>query len=277
MRHHSVLAHGLAVEAIRDRAPSDVKVGFAENLAVAVPAIDTPDAVRAAEAATRALDAPFMTVMLEGRYPDAYLDAAGADAPTFTDDELATISAPTDFVGINLYRPEVYVLPSDDPPGYRTIPLNASHPRMQSSWHLFGPEVMYWAPRFVRSLWKPSSIYITENGCGALDTVAPDGHVYDSDRVMFLRAYLHELQRATAENVPVDGYFLDRPGQLRVGRRLWHSVRHHLRGLRHPAAYPEAERRMVPRGSPPKRRSVDGSNRRQVHHDLEDVWNMSRR
>lgn len=208
VRHHSVLAHGLAVEAIRDRAPSDVKVGFAENMGVAVPAIDTPDAVRAAEAATRALNAPFMTVMLEGRYPDAYLEAAGADAPTFTDDELAMISAPTDFVGINLYRPEVYVLPSDDPPGYRTIPLNASHPRMQSSWHLFGPEVMYWAPRFVRSLWNPSSIYITENGCGALDTVAPDGHVYDSDRVMFLRAYLHELQRATAEGVPVDGYFL---------------------------------------------------------------------
>ena len=208
VRHHSVLAHGLAVEAIRDRAPGDVKVGFAENLAVAVPAIDTPDAVQAAEAATRALNAPFMTVMLEGRYPDAYLEAAGADAPTFTDDELATISAATDFVGINLYRPESYVLPSDDPPGYRTVPLNASHPKMQSSWHLFGPEVMYWAPRFVRSLWSPSSIYITENGCGTLDTVAPGGHVYDSDRVMFLRAYLHELQRATAEGVPVDGYFL---------------------------------------------------------------------
>ena len=38
--------------------------------------------------------------------------------------------------------------------------------------------------------------------------MADDGKVYDSDRVMFLRAYLGQLQRATAEGVPVDGYFL---------------------------------------------------------------------
>jgi beta-glucosidase len=38
--------------------------------------------------------------------------------------------------------------------------------------------------------------------------VADDGKVYDSDRVMFLRAFLTQLQRATSEGVPVDGYFL---------------------------------------------------------------------
>ena len=40
------------------------------------------------------------------------------------------------------------------------------------------------------------------------DVVAKDGRVYDSDRVMFLRACLGQLQRATSEGVPVDGYFL---------------------------------------------------------------------
>jgi len=36
----------------------------------------------------------------------------------------------------------------------------------------------------------------------------PDGFkIYDSDRVMFLRACLAQLQRATAEGVPVHGYF----------------------------------------------------------------------
>ena len=37
--------------------------------------------------------------------------------------------------------------------------------------------------------------------------MAPDGRVYDTDRVMFLRGFLHQLQRATAEGVPVKGYF----------------------------------------------------------------------
>jgi len=78
---------------------------------------------------------------------------------------------------------------------------------MKSAWHVLDPEVMYWAPRQMRSIWGAESIFITENGCAASDVVADDGWVYDSDRVMFLRACLGQLQRATAEGVPVDGYF----------------------------------------------------------------------
>jgi beta-glucosidase len=78
---------------------------------------------------------------------------------------------------------------------------------MLSAWHVFDPEVLYWAPRLVHSIWGARSIYITENGCAASDVVSEDGRVDDSDRVMFLRAYLAQLQRATAEGVPVDGYF----------------------------------------------------------------------
>jgi beta-glucosidase len=207
VRHHAVLGHGLAVQAIRARGPAGTKVGFAENIRVAVPVIDTPEYVTAAEAATRERNAGFMTVMLEGRYTDAYLEAAGADAPKFTEEELRTIASPLDFVGINVYKPFVYVAPGDEPPGYHTVPISASHPKMQSSWHVFDPVALYWAPRQVQSLWGARSIFITENGCGAADAVADDGKVYDSDRVMFLRAYLTQLQRAISEGVPVDGYF----------------------------------------------------------------------
>jgi beta-glucosidase len=160
----------------------------------------------AVEKATRDRNAGFMTVMLEGRYTDAYLAEAGGDSPKFTDDELKTIASPLDFVGINVYKPGWYVEPSDEPPGYHDIPLNASHPKMQSTWHVLDPEVMYWAPKQMESIWDAKSIFITENGCGAADAVAEDGRVYDSDRVMFLRACLGQLQRATSEGVPVDGY-----------------------------------------------------------------------
>jgi beta-glucosidase len=46
-----------------------------------------------------------------------------------------------------VYRPNVYVAPSGQPPGYRMIPISASHPKMASAWHVFDPAVMYWAPR----------------------------------------------------------------------------------------------------------------------------------
>ena len=114
VRHHAVLAHGLAVGAIRARARAGTKVGPADNVTVAVPVIDTPEYVEAAEIATRELNAEFLTVLLEGKYTDAYLAGAGSDVPRFTDDELETIASPVDFVGINVYRPGVYVAPSDE-------------------------------------------------------------------------------------------------------------------------------------------------------------------
>jgi beta-glucosidase len=59
----------------------------------------------------------------------------------------------------------------------------------------------------VQSLWKAKEIFITENGCATDDMPADDGRVYDTDRVMYLRACLTQLQRATGDGVPVQGYF----------------------------------------------------------------------
>jgi beta-glucosidase len=50
-----------------------------------------------------------------------------------------------------------------------------------------------------------SPIYITENGCAASDDVAEDGHVYDSDRLMYLRNAMMWNPRATSEGIPLKG------------------------------------------------------------------------
>jgi beta-glucosidase len=207
VRHHAVVGHGLAVQAIRANAKPGTKVGLADNVTAVVPVIETPDTIAAAERAMRELNAAYLTVILEGHYTDAYLASAKADAPKFTAEELRTISSPLDFVGINVYTP-VYVRAVGAAPGYEVVPFSKSHPRMASSWQAFGPEALYWAPRLVQKLWNAKEIYITENGCGTADTVAADGVVYDTDRVMFLRSYLSMLQRAIADGVPVRGYFL---------------------------------------------------------------------
>ena len=78
---------------------------------------------------------------------------------------------------------------------------------MTARWHTFDPVALYWAPKLVHSLWGAKEIHITENGCATDDELTADGRVYDTDRIMFLRAYLTQLQRATAEGVPVKGYF----------------------------------------------------------------------
>jgi beta-glucosidase len=51
-------------------------------------------------------------------------------------------------------------------------------------------------------------MYVIENGASSADHLTSDGAVYDTDRIMFLRSYLSELQRAVSDGVPIRGYFL---------------------------------------------------------------------
>ena len=98
--------------------------------------------------------------------------------------------------------------PDAGPSGFAVVPPPASFPHMASPWLSVGPEALYWGPRHVARLWNVREIYITENGCSSSDVPAADGKVYDTDRVMFLRNYLSQLQRAVSDGVPVKGYFL---------------------------------------------------------------------
>ena len=208
VRHNVALAHGLSVQAIRAHGRAGTKVGPAENIAACLPAIDTPENVRAAEIATRELNAGFLNVIIEGRYTDRFLAYAGANAPKFTEDELKIIGSPNDFIGLNIYAPQCYVVASDSVPGFSVLPFPASFPHMESDWLRIGPETAYWVPRLAAKVWNLDTIYISENGASSADQVRADGKVYDLDRIMYLRNYLMQLQRAVAEGVPVRGYFL---------------------------------------------------------------------
>ncbi|MDB5615893.1 GH1 family beta-glucosidase [Tardiphaga sp.] len=207
IRHHVALGHGLAVQAIRAQGRTGTKVGLAENVVSCVPAIETAENIRASEIATREMNAGYLTAILEGKYTDAFLAYAGKNAPRFTAEELKIISSPIDFVGLNIYMPQHYVSASDHPNGFSLLPFPTSFPHMASDWLRIGPEAMYWAPRNVAKVWDVKQIYISENGTSAADKVLADGRIIDLDRIMYLRNYLTQLQRATSEGVPVAGYF----------------------------------------------------------------------
>jgi beta-glucosidase len=207
LNHYVVLAHGMSVQAIRAHAKPGTKVGIADNVQATTPVIETPEHIEAARKAMREQNASFLTVVEEGRYTDLYLAGLGANAPKFSAEEMAIIKSPMDFVGINIYQP-TYVRADESAKGYAVIDPPVSYPHMYSSWLYVGPEAIYWAPKFVAEIWKIKELYITENGASSADVIAPDGHVYDSDRVMYLRNYLTQLHRAVAEGVPIKGYFL---------------------------------------------------------------------
>lgn len=207
LNHNVVLAHGMSVQAIRAHAKPGTKVGIADNVEAATPIIESPEHIEAARRAMREENAMYLTVLQEGRYTDLYLKRLGANAPKFTAEEMEVIKSPLDFVGLNIYQP-TYVRADDSESGYAVINPSSSFPHMYSPWLYVGPEVLYWAPKLVTGIWKIKEIYITENGASSSDQLTPDGHVYDSDRVMYLRNYLSQLHRAVDEGLPVKGYFL---------------------------------------------------------------------
>ena len=166
----------------------------------------------------RELNAGYMTAMLEGKYTDRFLAEAGADAPEFTDEDMQAIGSPVDIVGTNIYMAHHIVRASEGEPGFELIPYQPTHPNSPYPGVplaiKFTPEAMYWGTRLLVDLWDVDEIYITETGGPFAHEpdagdVQPDldGVENDSDRVVWLRAYLAELQRATAEGVPVRGYF----------------------------------------------------------------------
>jgi beta-glucosidase len=205
--HHAVLGHGLSVQAIRAATPAGTQIGLADNAIATVPAIENAETIAAARKAMREENAAFLTVIMEGRYTAAYLERLGKDAPRFTPEQMKTIATPVDFVGLNVYE-GTYVRADDSPLGYATVLPPASFPTMYSPWLRIVPEAIYWSPRHTTDLWGVKALYITENGTSSRDVVSSDGHVYDTDRVMFLRNYFTQMQRATSDGIPLKGYFL---------------------------------------------------------------------
>jgi len=207
VRHNGLLAHGHAVAAIRSNAKQKVKVGLAENSGVCVPVMETEGDIEACRKAMREVNAHFLTTILEGKYPDCYLQTEAENAPEYTDDEMKLIGAPLDFVGLNMYAPNYYRA-ADNDSGYEAVPHPISYPRMNMPWLFIGPQITYWGPRHLKEIWGVDEVYITENGCACEDRLTQEGEVYDTDRVLYLRNHFISAHRAVDEGWPLKGYFV---------------------------------------------------------------------
>jgi len=204
--HHALLCHGHAVQAVRKFGGPGAKVGLTDNADGCVPVTETPADIAAARAWFTARNLHILDPIYRGKYSDEYLQREGADAPKFEAWDLDFISAPTDFLGLNVYS-GCYVRAAATA-AYEELPLPAHYPRADSKWLNLMPQVIYWITRFAHELYGPPAIYITENGCGYDDEPVVKGEVLDLHRRDFLRGYLRELLRAIHDGVPIKGYFV---------------------------------------------------------------------
>lgn len=204
--HHALLCHGYAVRAVRQYGGPGARVGLTDNSDVCMPVTETAADIAAARAWFTRRNEHLLGAIHGGGYSADYLARCGSAAPQVRAGDFALISAPTDFLGLNLYTGTFVRARADGSP--EELPLPPHYPKADSPWLHLAPQVMYWGTRLAHESYGAKTIYVTENGCGYNDEPIVGGEVIDLHRREFLRAHLRELHRAIADGVPVQGYFL---------------------------------------------------------------------
>ena len=209
MTHNVLLAHGLAVQALRALSPS-TKIGYAPTGSAHYPATDSVADREAARMAYFAVEdwvswsvSLWSDPVFLGAYPEALLQKHGRYMPEIGADDMKIISAPLDFLGQNIYNG--CPVQSDGKGGYAYVKRETGYAFTAAKWPVT-PESLYWGPVFLAERYK-KPLYITENGLSCADVVSLDGKVHDPGRIDFLRQYIGCLRRAASGGVDIRGYF----------------------------------------------------------------------
>jgi 6-phospho-beta-glucosidase len=224
--HIALLANATAIRSFRRHVP-DGKIGPVFPYMPAYPASPRPEDVLAFENAEEFLQHWWLDPYLRGHYPDAaysWLKARGL-APEILDGDAELLAAARpDFLGVNYYFSVCYAANAGDGVGlaginrtgakgstdvsgvpglYRTAP-NPFVETTNWDWAIDPIGLRIVLRRLANRYRIP--IMITENGLGAFDTLTPDGHVHDPDRVAYLKSHLEQCRLAIDEGVDVVGY-----------------------------------------------------------------------
>ena len=201
--HHIQLAHGNAMQVMRDHGQKNL--GVVLNLGHGEPATETATDI----AATKTFDAIqtrwFMDRLFKGHYPQDMIAAVGQHMPEGYEDDMALISQPLDWLGVNYYtRGFIQALPDQPWPHMHEVP--GPLPKTQMGWGIYPEGLEILLKRIHREYTGVLPLMITENGMANDDHVV-DGRCDDPARVQYFDDHLQAVRRCIADGVPVQGYF----------------------------------------------------------------------
>jgi beta-glucosidase len=205
--HHVLLGHGLGLEALRATLPAGTPAGITLNILPVAAASDRPEDEAAAERMDGHLNRWFLDAVLRGSYPEDVLELyAGAGAPldVVRDGDLAQISAPIDFLGVNYYNP-LRIADAPDRAPLRLRQTDPVPPLTAMGWEVDPDGLHRVLTRIARDYPAPP-IFVTENGAAYEDATPNGGPVEDPERTAYLAGHLGALARAIADGVDVRRY-----------------------------------------------------------------------
>jgi beta-glucosidase len=204
--HHQLLAHGLAVRALRASGASDI--GIANSHGPTWPASEAAADREAAEFYDVLLNRMFADPVLTGRYPEGIGELMPGDVHA----DLEVIAEPLDWYGVNYYAPTRVGAPRGAEIEFGGVTLPAElpfsvvavegRPLTDFGWPVV-PEGLTELLTGFRDRYgdRLPPVVITENGCSyeGLD---------DRARIAYLDGHVRALHRALEAGVDVRGYFV---------------------------------------------------------------------
>ena len=195
--HNLLRMHGTAVDVVRNEVPG-AKVGITLNMTSIYPIRDDDADADAARSADGFRNRWFADPVYRGEYPEDMVEEVGDDMPEIEPGDMALISRPTDFLGLNYYNPD-YVSADPDAP-------QPEGERTAMGW-LVEPQGLTDLLTRVKDDYAPAEIYITENGAAYDDRSPIDGRVHDPKRIAYYQKHLAACLDAIDAGVPLRGYF----------------------------------------------------------------------
>lgn len=202
--HHLNLAHGAAVDVLRDHVQG-AQIGAIYNMQPVHPETDTPENRKAAQVLDAHWNLVYADPQILGTYPAV---VAGDFEPYVQAGDMARICRPMDWLGMNHYGPiwtradatnQIGIAWGDNP---NPVP----HPDI--GWPIYPEAFTAELKRCAARYRLP--VYVTENGMGrgADEEKVVDGRVADPYRIAYLKLYTAAMEQAIADGVDVRGYFI---------------------------------------------------------------------
>lgn len=194
--HNILLAHGLGMEAVR--AECNTPAGIVLNFTPGVLNSDKPEDQEALAVHEAISNEWFVSGIMKGVYPDAALNVMEPLLPDNWQKDMACISAPIDFMGINFYTSVQVKEGNGEFPNVDVV--SRGLPTTDMGWEI-EPDALSRTLEFVASYTGDIPLYITENG------MASATGVDDQDRIEYFESHTSEVAKQ-AETLPVKGYFV---------------------------------------------------------------------
>ena len=202
--HHTVVAHNLAMRALRETVPGAQLGPVLAQSAFDVDDYSDPQQMAAAAHADAFRNGFWMDGMLLGKYPDIVMQERADELEQLIKPGDLDVQ-PIDWLGVNFYFNGRIGSRNADGSYFRD---HTGRDHTDMGWpitpHGLSTLLLKWHRVYGDLI---PELYVTENGCAYPDGPGADGLVHDQRRIAYLRQHLAAVEEAIDGGAPVKGYY----------------------------------------------------------------------